>query len=61
MHSNSGDQGTMSRSERRVQAPLHFTRRADAGAVFFHTNSNYNKELLEVIENRTEGTRRPEG
>ena len=60
-HSNSGDQGTMSRSERRVPAPLHFTQRADAGAVFFHTNSNYNKELLEVIENRTEGTRRSEG
>ena len=51
----------MSRSRRRVPAPLHFTQRADAGAVFFHTNSNYNKELREVIENRTEGTRRSEG
>ena len=61
VHSNSGDQGTMSRSERRVPAPLHFTQRADAGALFFHTSSNYNKELLEVIENRTEGTRRSEG
>ena len=45
----------MSRSERRAPAPLHFTQRADAGAAFFNTNSNYNKELLEVIENRTEG------
>ena len=61
VHSNSGDQGAMSRSGRRVPAPLHFTQRADAGAVFFHTSSNYNKELLEVIENQTEGTRRSEG
>ena len=51
----------MSRNERRVPAPLHFTQLADAGAAFFHTNSNYNKELLEVIENRTEGARRSEG
>ena len=46
----------MSGSERRVPAPLDFTQLADAGAVFFHTNSHYNKEILEVIENRTEGT-----
>ena len=59
VHSNSGDQGTMSRSARRVPAPLHFTQRADAGAMFFQTN--YNKEPLEVIENLTEGTRRPGG
>ena len=51
----------MTRGERRVPAPLHFTQRADEGAAFFHANSNYNKELLEVIENRTEGARRSEG
>ena len=51
----------MSRNERRVPAPLHFTQRADADAVLFHTNSNCNKDLLEAIENRTEWTRRSEG
>ena len=40
VHSNSGDQGAMSRSGRRVPTPLHFTQRADAGAPFFHTNNN---------------------